>query len=204
MCRLLSARKAGVTGCHFCHLVFQPATDSMQSCPRCHTRQRLPDRKSLGRSWALLIAAVIVYVPANVLPVMFTSLFGRGKESTIMEGVVDFWHAGSYGIAVIIFIASVVIPCMKFLSMAVLLISSAIRSQWAQSERTRLYHITEWIGCWSMLDVIVVAVVSGLIQFHSLGEAEPRAGILFFGLVVFLTMLSALSFDPRLIWAGDK
>lgn len=204
MCRPLSDRKAGITGCHFCHLVFQAADDTLQRCPRCHTRQRHPDRQSLGRSWALLIAAVIIYIPANVLPVMFTSLFGRGTESTIMEGVVDFWHAGAYGIAVIIFIASVVIPCMKFLSIALLLISSALRSQWARSGRTRLYHITEWIGCWSMLDVIVVAVVSGLVQFHSLGEAEPRAGILFFGLVVFLTMLSALSFDPRLIWEGDE
>ncbi len=121
-----------------------------------------------------------------------------------MEGVVDFWHADSYGIAVIIFIASVAIPCMKFFSIAALLVSSAIRSPWARRERTRLYHITEWIGCWSMLDVIVVAAVSGLVQYPSLSEAEPRAGILFFGLVVFLTMLSALSFDPRLIWEGDE
>lgn len=204
MRRTLLAHQVGVTGCRCCRLVFRPTSDTTQYCPRCGSLQRPPDRKSLGRSCALLIAAVIFYVPANVLPVMFTRLLGGGKESTIMEGVVDFWHAGSYGIAVIIFIASVAIPCMKFFSIAVLLVSSAIRSPWARRERTRLYHITEWIGCWSMLDVIVVAAVSGLVQYPSLSEAEPRAGILFFGLVVFLTMLSALSFDPRLIWEGDE
>lgn len=204
MRRVLFAHQAGVTGCRCCRLVFRPTPDTTQYCPRCGSRQRPPDSKSLGRSCALLIAAVIVYVPANVLPVMFTRLPGGGKESTIMEGVVDFWHSGSYGIAVIIFIASVAIPCMKFFSIATLLVSSAIRSPWARRERTRLYHITEWIGCWSMLDVIVVAAVSGLVQYPSLSEAEPRAGILFFGLVVFLTMLSALSFDPRLIWEGDE
>ncbi|HHT0124882.1 Inner membrane protein yebS [Raoultella planticola] len=204
MRRPLLAHKVGVTGCQFCHLVFQSAPGTSQRCPRCHSRLNPPDRKSLGRSCALLIAAVIAYIPANLSPVMFTSLFGRGKESTIMEGIVDFWNTGSYGIAVLIFTASVVIPCLKFFSIAVLLASSAVRSQWAQRERTRLYHITEWIGCWSMLDVIVVGVVSGLVQFHSLSEAEPRAGIFYFGLVVVLTMLSALNFDPRLIWEDDE
>lgn len=127
MRRPLLAHKVGVTGCQFCHLVFQSAPGTSQRCPRCHSRLNPPDRKSLGRSCALLIAAVIAYIPANLSPVMFTSLFGRGKESTIMEGIVDFWNTGSYGIAVLIFTASVVIPCLKFFSIAVLLASSAVR-----------------------------------------------------------------------------
>lgn len=134
---------------------------------------------------------------------MHTSLFGKGGESTIMAGVIDFWRAGSYGIALVIFVASVVIPCMKFLSLILLLVASQRRSAWAMPERARLYRLVEGIGYWSMLDVVVVAAVSALVQFQTLSTVEPRSGILFFGLVVILTMLSAMAYDPRLIWQGD-
>ncbi|WP_223881548.1 paraquat-inducible protein A [Affinibrenneria salicis] len=192
-------------GCDVCGLVSAlPTNDGDSRCPRCASRLTRHRPPGDARSWALLSAAVIFYIPANVLPVMYTSLFGRGSESTIMAGVIEFWRGGSYGIAAIIFIASVVIPCMKFLALGLLLITTRRHSGWARRERTRLYRITEWIGSWSMLDVVVVAVISALVQFHALSEAEPRAGIVFFALVVILTMLSALSFDPRRIWEGDK
>ncbi|WP_346078574.1 paraquat-inducible protein A [Gibbsiella dentisursi] len=200
------ARQMQVRGCPLCGLVCdaQPGAGHPQHCPRCGALLVGAHAENHTRARAFLVAAMIFYLPANLLPVMYTSLFGRGSESTILSGVLEFWRGGSYGIAAIIFIASVVIPCMKFLSLSVLLISAGRKSRWARRERTRLYRITEWIGCWSMLDVVVVAVVCGLVRFHSLSEAEPRAGILFFALVVILTMLSALSVDPKLIWEGDE
>ncbi|AIR67929.1 paraquat-inducible protein A [Dickeya fangzhongdai] len=201
-----SARQMNVCDCPVCGLVCDaPApNDSAARCPRCHTRLDAHSPGSTALSWALLLAALILYIPANTLPVMYTSLLASGGESTIMTGVIDFWQHGSYGIALIIFIASVVIPCMKFLSLMILLVTARRKSVWARRERTRLYRITEWIGRWSMLDVIVVAVVCSLVRFHTLGEAEPRPGILFFGLVVILTMLSAMSFDPRSIWEDEQ
>lgn len=200
MNRPLYARQMNVVGCPTCGLVCR----SLPCCPRCSTRLHYRQPNSLARSWALLLAAILFYIPANLLPVMYTSLFGHGSESTIMAGVIDFWRGGSYGIAVLIFVASAVIPCMKFLTLGLLLIASQRQSTWAMRERAKLYRLTEGIGYWSMLDVVVVAVVAALVQFQALSEAEPRSGILFFGLVVILTMLSAMAYDPRLIWEGDN
>ena len=120
-----------------------------------------------------------------------------------MNGAIEFWKSGSYGIALVIFIASVAVPCTKFLVLTLLLITSQRRSNWARRERARLYRLVEVIGYWSMLDVLVVAVVAALVKFQGLSDIEPRVGIFFFGVVVILTMLSAMTFDPRLIW-DDK
>ncbi|OSM95024.1 MULTISPECIES: paraquat-inducible protein A [Lonsdalea] len=201
----IRAGQLGVIGCPLCRLVCKSERTSSTParCPRCHTRLHPRRPASISRSWALLIAAIIFYIPANVLPVMYTSLFGHGSESTILAGVIDFWKAGSYGIALLIFAASVVIPCIKFLALGVLLISARRRSAVARLERAKLYRLTEIIGYWSMLDVFVVAAVSALVKFQTLSDVEPRSGILYFGLVVILTMLSAMNFDPRLIWDGD-
>ncbi|PND33796.1 paraquat-inducible membrane protein A [Achromobacter pulmonis] len=200
------ASQLGVIACHVCTFVCEdtPTETKPASCPRCGTtlHRRHPD--SIMRAWALLIASLIFYIPANVLPVMYTSLFGNGSESTIMSGVIAFWKSGSYGIALVIFIASVAIPCCKFLALGLLLTASQRRSRRAPHERAKLYRMVELIGYWSMLDVLVVAVVAALVQFQGLSVIEPRVGILFFGVVVILTMLSAMNFDPRLIWDGDK
>lgn len=200
------ARQLTLLGCHGCGLVCQDTLDGAgghATCPRCGAalHRRRPD--SITRAWALLIASMIFYIPANALPVMYTALLGSGSESTIMSGVVQFWQSGSYGIALVIFIASVAVPCTKFLVLGLLLTTSQRRSRWARRERARLYRLVEVIGYWSMLDVLVVAVVSALVKFQGLSDIEPRIGILFFGMVVILTMLSAMSFDPRLIWDGD-
>jgi len=195
------ARELGLVGSHTCGLV---CAVGHTQCPRCgsHLHPRKPD--SLARSWAFLIAALILYIPSNVLPVMYTSMLGRGETSTILHGVVEFWKAGSWDIALLIFIASVAVPSTKFLVLATLLLSARRQSSWARLQRARLYRFIELIGYWSMLDVVVVALVCALVQFHLLGTAEPRAGIVFFGLVVVLTMFAAMSFDPRLIWDGDE
>ncbi len=195
------ARQMQLCRCPLCGLACADEMhDARGRCPRCHTRLQVSQQRRPHLSWALLLTAMILYVPASVFPVMSTTLLGHRSDSTILSGVVAFWRSGSWGIAAIIFIASVVVPCLKFLSLGVLLFSTARKTQWARRERARLYRMTEWIGCWSMLDVVVVAAVCGLLRFHALGEAEPRAGIFFFGLVVMLTMLCALSFEPKTLW----
>ncbi len=201
-----SARQLGLIACHVCDLVCEDTLDTTgpAHCPRCHTalHRRRPD--SIARAWAFLIAGIILYIPANLLPVMFTGQFGDDQENTVMGGIIEFWKTGSYGIALIIFVASVAVPCTKFLVLGLLLLSAQRHSCWARRERARLYRLVELIGYWSMLDVLVVAVVAALVKFQALSEVEPRIGILFFGAMVILTMLSAINFDPRLIWDGDQ
>ena len=200
------ARELGLIACHVCDAVCDddPRAQEVASCPRCghHLHRRRPD--SLRRSSAYLIAALILYIPANLYPVMYTTFLGSGFASTIMAGIIDFWNSGSYGIALVIFIASIGVPCVKFAILGLLLVTCKRRSTWARKERTRLYRVVELIGYWSFLDVLVVAVVASLVEFGALSETQPRVGILFFGAVVILTMLSAMSFDARLIWDEDE
>ncbi|WP_343056495.1 paraquat-inducible protein A [Paraburkholderia ultramafica] len=200
------AGQLGLIACLGCGLVCAhvPRVSGCAQCPRCERalHRRLPD--SIARAWAFLIAAVICYIPANVLPVMHTSLLGRGSDSTILHGIVEFWKAGSWGIAFVIFAASVAVPCTKFLVLGLLLATTRRRSRWAMRERARLYRLVELVGYWSMLDVMVVAFVCALVRFHALSDSEPCIGILFFGLVVIFTMLCAINFDPRLIWDAEE
>ncbi|MCQ2031218.1 paraquat-inducible protein A [Stutzerimonas zhaodongensis] len=180
--------------CHFCDA----------HCPRCDALVHRRKPNSYARTWALLIAAIVFYIPANTLPVMYTDMFGSGTENTILSGVIEFWKGGSWDIALLIFIASVVVPCIKFFVLGLLLITAQRRSRWAMRERARLYRFVELIGYWSMLDVLVVALVAALVQFQALSSIEPRIGILFFGVVVVLTMMAAMTFDPRLIWDAEE
>ncbi len=158
----------------------------------------------MTRTWAYLLASLVFYIPANLLPVMNTTMLGSGADSTIMGGVLEFWQHGAWDIALIIFIASVAVPGIKFGALTMLLVTVQRNSLWARKERSKLFRFVELIGYWSMLDVIVVALVAALVKFQALGDIEPRLGILFFGLVVVFTMLAAMSFDPRLIWDNDK
>jgi paraquat-inducible protein A len=145
---------------------------------------------------------MILYIPANLLPVMYTSGVQGGQESTILSGVLSFWRAGSWDIAALIFTASVAVPATKFIALGLMLWTVRRGTVPGRRERTRLYRVVEFIGYWSMLDVAVVALTSALLQFKALATAEPRAGIVFFCGVVVTTMIAALSFDPRLIWDG--
>ncbi|WP_462379810.1 paraquat-inducible protein A [Pseudomonas sp. Marseille-QA0892] len=186
-----------------CHTCGYACDLDAHTCPRCQSAVHRRKPNSYARTWALLIASLIFYIPANTLPVMYTSLLGSAAESTIMSGVIEFWKEGSWDIAALIFIASIAVPCLKFFILALLLITCQRRSRWALRERARLYRFIELIGYWSMLDVLVVALVAALVQFRALSTIEPRIGILFFGLVVVLTMLAAMTFDPRKIWDAE-
>ena len=189
--------------CHSCGLTCD-MTDQPHRCPRCDAPLHARKSNSLARTWAYMLAALVFYIPANVLPVMNTVLLGSGADSTIIGGVLEFWDHGAWDIALIIFIASIAVPGIKFVALTLLLLTAQRGSQWALKQRSQLYRFVEVIGYWSMLDVIVVALVAALVKFQALGDIEPRPGILFFGLVVVCTMLSAMSFDPRLLWENRQ
>ncbi|WP_430886685.1 paraquat-inducible protein A [Janthinobacterium agaricidamnosum] len=190
-----------VVPCHACGLVAPPAGKGRHlACVRCGTALHVRKPDSINRTWALLIAAMILYIPANLLPVMVTqSLFGT-QDDTIMSGVVLFWTSGSKGLAIIIFIASVVVPMLKLGVLALLAFTAQRRSRWRPRQRTILYRMVEFIGRWSMLDIFVVTLTVALVRFKSLAVITAGPGALAFGAVVVLTMLAAMQFDPRLIW----
>ena len=189
--------------CHSCGMTCD-MTGQPHECERCGAPLHRRKTNSLARTWAFMFTALAFYVPANLLPVMNTKMLGSGADSTIMSGVLEFWAAGAWDIALIIFIASIAVPGVKFVALTFLLMSVHRSSLWASKERSQLYRFVEVIGYWSMLDVIVVALVAALVKFNALADIEPRAGILFFGLVVVFTMLSAMSCDPRLIWDNKR
>ncbi|MCZ2495835.1 paraquat-inducible membrane protein A [Xylophilus sp. Kf1] len=194
-----TARSAGLSPCRHCGTVWRDAPEG-QSCERCGTvlRARKPD--SFNRTWALLIAACVMYLPANLLPVMITrSLFGV-QSDTILSGIIFFWISGSYGVAAIIFVASFLVPLFKLAALFILLVTARRRSEWRRGDRARLYHVVEFIGRWSMLDVFVVALLTGLVQIQGLAQITAGLGIAAFASVVVLTMLASLSFDPKLSW----
>jgi paraquat-inducible protein A len=193
------AADLGLCLCHSCGHANR-TLGHLHHCERCGAPIHALKPNSFARTWAFLLAALIFYVPANLLPVMNTSMLGSGADSTIITGVLEFWEAGAWDIASIIFIASIGVPAIKFGALTLLLITAQRRSDWARRERSKLFRFVELVGYWSMLDVLVVALVASLVKFEALGNIEPRAGILFFGMVVVFTMLAAMSFDPRLIW----
>jgi paraquat-inducible protein A len=160
-------------------------------------------RDSLSRSGAFLVAAAILFVPANLLPVMTTQTLVRSHSDTILSGVVALWRAGSWPLAALVFVASIVVPALKILALALLTVSTQARSAWRRGERARLYRLIESIGRWSMLDIFVMALLAALVRSRVAG-VQIHGGALAFAAVVVLTMLSSRSFDPRLIWAREK
>ena len=198
-----TAAALGLIACRVCGLVSpRRATLNAGRCARCASRVQVRAPRSAEHTLAWLLAGMILYIPANLVPVMYTSGVQGGQESTILSGVISFWRAGSWDIAALIFIASVAVPATKFIALGLMLWTVRRGTLPGRRERTKLYRVVEFIGYWSMLDVAVVALTSALLQFKALGSAEPRAGIVFFCGVVVTTMIAALSFDPRLIWDG--
>jgi paraquat-inducible protein A len=206
MSRLPRAHELGLIGCHVCGLVCREPSRPDTACPRCGAALHRRKTASLARTWALLIAAFLVYIPANILPIMRTVSVGDVDDNTIISGVVELWVKGSPSLAVIVFTASIVVPVLKFFVLALLLASARRGSDggWAVRQRAVLYRLVELIGYWSMLDVFVVALLTALVRFDVLSRVDPLPGVVFFGLTVVLTMFASMSFDPRLIWDGRK
>ncbi|MCW4151771.1 paraquat-inducible protein A [Halomonas sp. 18H] len=190
----------GLTSCHTCGLINRLDSQGKGRCRRCgeHLHSRRP--MSLQRTWALLAAAAILYIPANVYPIMTTTSFGRADPSTIIGGVFKLIETGSWPVAVVILVASVLVPLGKLVVLAWLCLVAPRAHQFNALTRTRLYRLTEFIGRWSMVDIFVVAVLVALIRAGQLMSITPGPAALAFGAVVVITMLAAMSFDPRLIW----
>ncbi len=197
----LTASRLGMCVCHECgRLSRLVAGGHEMHCRRCGAALHLRKPDSIARTWALLIAAYILYIPANVLPIMNTgSLFGS-QSDTIMSGVVYLWHSGSWHLALVVFIASILVPLSKIFALTFLLISVQFGWTHRSLERTKLYRVLEFVGPWSMLDVYVVTLLVALVQLKSLATIKPGPAAAAFGAVVVLTMFAAMAFDPRLLW----
>jgi paraquat-inducible protein A len=169
-------------------------------CPRCAAplHHRKPD--SLNRSWALAIAAAILYIPANLLPIMTVTSFGKGTPDTIVSGVIELLHAGMWPIALLVFVASITVPVLKLVGLVYLLISVHRRSTWRLRDRTLLYRIVEGVGRWSMVDVFMIGILAALVALGNLATIAPGPGAIAFCAVVIITILAAMAFDPRLMW----
>lgn len=202
-----TARNASQISCHSCHLLcrinFSKVGKSLV-CPRCGStlHQRKPN--SLKRTWALVLAAVIFYIPANLLPVTVVISFGKAQADTIMSGVIYFVATGMWPIALVIFVASILVPMLKLSILIFLLISVQRKSTWRPKDRTRLYRITEAVGRWSMVDIYVVTILVALVNLGNLATIKAGPGAGFFAAVVVITILAAMSFDPRLIWDAKE
>ena len=158
---------------------------------------------SLQKTWAWLVTSILLYLPANLLPIMYTSFLGKTTESTILGGIVTLWEHGSYPIAAVIFIASVLVPLGKIIVLVWLCISVQRGHTGAHRHKTLLYRATELVGRWSMIDVFVVGILVALIQLGSIMNILPGAAALAFAAMVATTMLAAIAFDPRLIWVSE-
>lgn len=202
----LSAAQTGLVSCTTCGLLSRPAQAASPGyCPRCGARLVWRRHHSIEYTWALIIAAAICYIPANVLPVLSTTTLGSTESDTIMGGVIFLYASGSWPLALIVLVASVMIPLGKLVALAYLLITVQRGSVENSHDRTRIYEVVEFVGRWSMLDVFVDAFVVALVQLDPLMSVAPGLGVVFFMAVVVLTMLAAQSFDPRLIWdAGSN
>jgi len=194
-----TAASLGLMACPHCAAVWRDAQQG-DACGRCGTHLHPRKPQSLTRTWALLIAACIMYIPANLLPVMITRTLFGAQYDTILSGVIYFWVSGAYGLAAIVFIASFLVPLFKLAVLFLLVVLAQRGSTWRRRERAKLYHIIEVIGRWSMLDVFVVSLLTGLVQIQGFAVITAGVGIAAFGAVVVLTMLASLSFDPKLTW----
>jgi paraquat-inducible protein A len=186
-------------GCETCNLVSTPQTNHAH-CPRCDSvlHARKPD--SVSRTWALVIAAAVLYVPANYYPVLTVMQLGAGQPSTILGGVTELVKSGMYPLAALVFFASIAVPMLKLVGLCIMLVATQTgRSGWLR-DRTRLYHVVKWIGRWSMIDIFMEALLGALVRFGTVITIEPGIGAVAFCGVVILTIIAAETFDPRLMW----
>lgn len=196
-----TALELGLINCHDCHLLIEvEQAQAHPHCPRCGAHLHLRKPNSLGRTWALVVAAIVMIVPANVLPITITTTLGAKQADTIMSGVIYFMQSGSWEIAAVIFIASVFVPCVKLCILIFLLVSVRWRWRWRPKDRTSLYRLTELVGRWSMVDIYVVTILVALVKLGAVAAIEAGPAAVYFAAVVVITMFAAESFDPRLIW----
>ncbi|WP_102108239.1 paraquat-inducible protein A [Oceaniglobus roseus] len=197
----VTARGSGLVACTRCSRVWPADRDI---CGRCHAPLQSRDPTALSRVWAWMAVGIICYIPANLYPMLLTQTLLSTSKSTIIGGAIELIHHGAVGIAIIIIVASVLIPMGKFVAIAYLALSLKHQVKLSAAARHRLYEYVEFIGRWSMIDVFVVAILSSLVQLSAVAAINPGPAAITFALSVIFTMLSAQSFDPRSIWDAEE
>ncbi len=204
----ITAAQSGLLSCHICGLLCKPAPTTaptqVNACPRCHAQLHSRKPNSVKRTWAFLIAGYILYIPANILPIMEARSLQDAQIDTIMSGVIYLWLSGSWHLALIVFIASILVPTFKLVALSWLTWSVQHRSHRWTHQRANLYRIVDVIGRWSMLDIYVVALLVALVQLKLFATVKAGPAAAAFGAVVVMTLLAANSFDPRLIWDFEE
>jgi paraquat-inducible protein A len=202
---IMRAIDAGILTCTECHELNKQERDTdEQICTRCGALIHARRPNSLARTWALLITAAILYIPANLLPIMTINSLGQGDPSTIMAGVIQLVQHGMFPIAAVVFIASILVPTFKLVGIGLLLFSVQRHQPLSARQRIVMYRFIEFIGRWSMLDIFVIAILVAVVNFGRLASVEANLGAAAFASVVILTMLAAVTFDPRLIWDNTE
>ncbi len=194
---------ADLVGCETCRMVSAPREEHSH-CPRCDSRLHHRKPEAVARTWALVIAAAVLYVPANYYPVLTVMQLGAGAPSTILGGVEELISSRMYPLAALVFFASIAVPMMKLIGLSIMLVTAQLgQTAWLR-DRTRLYHAVRWIGRWSMIDIFMEALLGALVKFGNVITIEPGIGAMAFCGVVILTMFAAETFDPRLMWDAAR
>ena len=201
MCQ--TGQQAGLMACHYCNYlnpVVKTKQNERQFCTRCDASVHVRKSNSCINTWALLITALILFIPANVLPIMRVYFLGVPDDSTIMDGIIYFFQHGSYGIGLIILTASVIVPLFKMIGLLILLLTIKLNLTTSLKAKIKMFHVIEFIGRWSMLDIFVIALMGVLINFGNFTSIVVAPAATYFCLVVITTMVSATTFDSRLLW----
>ena len=204
---MTSAAQAGLVGCHTCGLVSrwsEPPRGSVLRCRRCASVLHLRKPDSLRRTAALLAAGIILYIPANALPVMKVIYAGRGEPDTILSGVEVLFNTGQPAVAILVLFASITVPLIKIGGLSLMVLAAQRRSLWRRRDRTVFYRLVEFIGRWSMLDIFMISILIALVKLKALSTIEAGQGAVWFASVVVITMFAAASFDPRLMWDVEE
>lgn len=203
----VTASDINAIGCHSCGLLVSKSfmtSKQTNQCPRCGAGLHARKMDSIQKSWAYLIAATILYIPANIFPIMTVVSFGQGHPDTIISGIFTLYDSGQLPIAILVFVASILVPIVKILVLSFLLITVHRKVTYNKRARTILYRVTETIGRWSMIDVFMISILIALVQLDAVATISAGPGAIAFAAVVILTMLAAGHFDPRLIWDRAK
>jgi paraquat-inducible protein A len=200
MAESVTGRRLGLLLCLHCRATVRAGQVVHPRCPRCDANLHERKPHSLALTAALLLCAAALYVPANLLPVMYTNTLLDKEQDTIMSGVLVLLHSGSWPIAVLVFIASIVVPLLKIIALSVVVFSAWRRTTRHQAPRSELYRMVDFIGRWSMLDVYAISLLVALVQIRSLASIAVGWGALAFAAVVVLTLFAAKTFDERLLW----
>ncbi len=197
---VITAASRGFYVCQVCEQLSQRVSEVAHYCVRCGANLHFRKPQSLQRTVALLVAATILYAPANLLPIMRTTSVGYDQDDTILSGIVTLWSGPSWPLAILVFFVSIIVPSFKLISLSLLVISTHRGGKWRLQERAALYRAIDFIGRWSMLDVFVVSLLVSLVQLRGVASIHAGFGAPAFASVVVLTMYAAQSFDPRLMW----